>query len=173
MNKFFFSLLTFVAMLMVTACSNDKTNDAFNENLRKIVTRHIQANVNDNEKLEISEISKPDSIFGLLYLPEKDLAYIAKMNDKVTEYFMKKTDNMSKMDSNDGQLAYIANKQMLVAAQMNDIFSFSMQKGNFCGWVVKANYTVKNKRGTRKTREWFFIDKDGSFIYNTFAIPLI
>ena len=105
-------------------------------------------------------------------MSEKEILHITETIEKVTEYFMQKTNNMTNYDPNDGYLAYLANKQMLVSAQINEVMAHSMQRKDFNGWRIRVTYAVTNRNGKRKAEEWFFLDKDGKFIYNTFAIPL-
>ena len=166
MKRFiFFPLLAFL-MASFIGCS---TND---EDMQTLIIRHIKANIYPDEKLEITNFSKPDSTFGVMYMSEKEILHITETIEKVTEYFMKKTHNMTNYDPNDGYLAYLANKQMLVSAQINEVMAHSMQMKDFNGWRIRVTYNVTNKNGKRKTEEWFFLDKEGKFIYNTFAIPV-
>ena len=137
-----------------------------------LVVRHIKANMYPDEKLTIYEIGKPDSTFGVMYMPEKEIAHITKNVELVTEFFMEKTNNMTDYDPGNGYLAYLANKQMLVAAQINEVMAHSMQKKEFNGWRIRCKYAVANNSIKRMTEEWFFLDKEGEFIYNSFAIPL-
>ena len=141
-------------------------------NVQPLVIRHIKANMYPDEKLTVSEISKPDSTFGVMYMSEHEIAHITKTVDQVTEFFMKKTNNMTEYDPGNGYLAYLANKQMLVAAQINEVMAHSMQKKEFNGWRIRCKYTVANQGVRRKTEEWFFFDKEGEIIYSSFAIPL-
>ena len=166
MRNFFIPLFITVFAISMGACSD---ND---ENIQNIITKHIRANMYPDEKLEIIEISQPDSTFGVMYMSEKDIGYITKTIDMVTDFFMKQTKNMTEYDPNNGYLAYLANKQMLVAAQINEVMAHSLQKKDFNGWSVRCKYSVSNNKVKRKTEEWFFFDKDREIIYNTFAIPL-
>ena len=166
MGRRFIPLMLALAALAFLACSN---ND---KDMQEMIFRHIRANMYPDEKLTVSEISKPDSTFGVMYMSEKEIAHVTKTVDQVTEFFMKKTNNMTEYDPNNGYLAYLANKQMLVAAQINEVMAHSMQKKEFNGWRIRCRYTVANQSIQRKTEEWFFFDKEGEIIYNTFAIPL-
>ena len=162
-NVIALAILTFFGM---TGCSNE------NDDLDQLLMRHIKANIYPDDKLEVGEVCKPDSTFGVMYLPEKEIINITKISDNVTEYFMKKTNNMQTYDPNDGYMAYLANKQMTVASEINEIIAHSLQKKEFNGWYVRVTYAVSNNSGKRKTVEYFFLDKDKSFIYNTFSVPL-
>ena len=166
MRKIIFLPLLAFLIALLTACS---TSD---EDMQTLIVQHIKANTYPDETLEISHISKPDSTFGVMYMSEKEILHITETIDMVTEYFMSKTNNMTNYDPSDGYLAYLANKQMLVSAQMNEVMAHSMQRKDFNGWRIRVTYAITNKNGTRKTEEWFFLDKDGKLIYNTFAIPL-
>lgn len=155
-----------ITLLSMTGCGSE------NDNTDSLIMRHIRANIYPDEKLEVAEVTKPDSTFGVMYLPEKELVHITKTTDKVTDFFMKKTKNMTDYDPDDGYLAYLANKQMLVAAEINEIMAHSLNRKEFNGWYVRVTYAVTNKAGKRKMDEYFFFDKKKSFIYNTFTIPL-
>ena len=165
MKKYFLPLLACL-MALLTGCSKS------DEDMQTLIIQHIKANMNPDEKLEINDFSKPDSTFGVMYMSEKEILHITETIEKVTEYFMQKTNNMTNYDPNDGYLAYLANKQMLVSAQINEVMAHSMQRKDFNGWRIRVTYAVTNRNGKRKAEEWFFLDKDGKFIYNTFAIPL-
>ena len=165
MNKILIPLLP-LFLTTLLACT-----DSYGE-MQDLVVRHIKANMYPDEKLTISEISQPDSTFGVMYMSEHEIAHITKTVDEVTEYFMKKTNNMTEYDPNNGYLAYLANKQMLVAAQINEVMAHSMQKKEFNGWRIRCKYSVANQSVKRKTEEWFFFDKEGAIIYSSFAIPL-
>ena len=165
MNKILIPLLA-LTLTSLSACSDS------HEKMEDLVIRHIKANMYPDEKLTVSEISKPDSTFGVMYMSEHEIAHITKTVDQVTEFFMKKTNNMTEYDPGNGYLAYLANKQMLVAAQINEVMAHSMQKKEFNGWRIRCKYTVANQGVRRKTEEWFFFDKEGEIIYSSFAIPL-
>lgn len=165
MNKILIPLLA-LTLTSLSACSDS------HEKMEDLVIRHIKANMYPDEKLTVSEISKPDSTFGVMYMSEHEIAHITKTVDQVTEFFMKKTNNMTEYDPSNGYLAYLANKQMLVAAQINEVMAHSMQKKEFNGWRIRCKYTVANQGVRRKTEEWFFFDKEGEIIYSSFAIPL-
>ena len=166
MRKIFIPLMLAFVVLSFHACSNN------NKKMEDIMIRHIKANMYPDEKLTISEIGKPDSTFGVMYMSEHEIAHITKTVDEVMEFFMKTTKNMTDYDPNNGYLAYLANKQMLVAAQINEVMAHSMQKKEFNGWRIRCKYTVANQGVRRKTEEWFFFDKEGEIIYSSFAIPL-
>lgn len=166
MNRLTLLALAILTIFGMAGCSKD------NEDLEQLILRQIKGNTYPGEKIEIGEICQPDSTFGVMYLPEKEILNITKMTDNVTEFFMKKTNNMQKYDPNDGYMAYLANKQMLVAAEINEIIAHSMQKKEFNGWFVRVTYAVTNKSGKRKNVEYFFLDKEKSFIYNSFSVPL-
>ena len=146
MKKYFLPLLACL-MALLTGCSKS------DEDMQALIIQHIKANMNPDEKLEINDFSKPDSTFGVMYMSEKEILHITETIEKVTEYFMQKTNNMTNYDPNDGYLAYLANKQMLVSAQINEVMAHSMQRKDFNGWRIRVTYAVTNRNGKRKAEE--------------------
>lgn len=159
-------MLLFVALATI-GISFGCRHDAHKRDMVEMVKKHINCNLRPANKLESLEICRPDSTFGVLCLPEHQLEYIAKSIDNLSSYLMKQN-----FDGKDGKMAYLANKQMQASAYAAELFAYSQLKGDFNGWYVKAKYAVTYGNNIIKTEKWFFFNKEGDVIYNTFELPV-
>lgn len=166
MNKVSIILLLAAAMAFNAACS-DKSG-----NMKMLVKKYIVANNTEGSEIEISKMSEPDSTFGIAYMTENEIMYVAQQVDKTYNYIMEKTKGDNNYDFSDPKLTFLMNKQMLVASNLNEIMAKSAKKGPHNGWKIRVRYAVKDKQGKDNKEEWFFLDKKGEIIYTTLQINL-
>lgn len=166
MNRFTIITLLALTIMCAAACSNK------NDNMKMLVKKYIVANNMDGCEIEIAKMSEPDSTFGISYMTEEEIMYVAQQVDKTYNYIMEKTKGEKDYDFSNPKMTLLMNKQMLVASHLNEIMAKSAKKGPHNGWKIRVKYSVKDKQGKDNKEQWFFLDKEGELIYSTLELNL-
>lgn len=169
MKRIVFYSITILSTLIFFGCSSSSVDK---KKMAEMVQKHIQCNLTPNNKLTKLEISEPDSTYGVLCLPQEQLEYIAKSIDNLSNHIMKRTSNMQDFSKVDTKTAYLANKQMQASAYAADLFAYSQMRNKFNGWYIRAKFTVTYGKNVVQIEKWFFFNKEGDIIYNTFELPI-
>lgn len=154
-------------VLALTACGN------LNEEIKKNARQNVMDNVDNPETVSIMAVSEPDSVFGLEYISPKERMVIINVMNKVTEAIMKKTENMTKVESIDYYVMDLAQRQLAVGPQLAQIIESKTPKGEFSGWKVRIDFSAKGDHDlTYRGERWVYLSKDGKTVLNSFELPL-
>ena len=153
--------------LAIVSCSN------LEDKMRKKAVAEIGSKVHNPDDVKIIGFSTRDSAFDVNYYSKKEIASIMKVMDKITETIMARTENLTRFNPEDSYVIDLAERQMKAMAELQGKTLQSEQKGNWNGWKIRVDYQAKNKEGKNiKAERWFFFDKKGENIIDTFEIPL-
>lgn len=156
-----------VLALALMACGN------LNDEIKNNAMKNVMDNVDNPETISIIAISEPDSVFGLEYISPKERKLIINVMNKVTEAIMKKTDNMTKVETIDYYVMDLAQRQLQVGPQLTQIIESKVPKGDFSGWKVRIDFSAKGDHDiTYRGERWVYLSKDGKTVLNSFELPL-
>lgn len=166
MRKLFIALAMFAVLLSGCTDKKEKMVEFVKEDLAKTYKE---------QSLKVLGVSQPDSAFGFMYYTDAEVKGIANIMTKVSGVILKRTNDMQTFNPEDLYVMDLAERQMtaLSGALRPISQGRSDKKGDFSGWKVKVDYQYKNKEGLEcRAEKWYFLDKEGEKIEQSFELPL-
>ena len=163
-----FMTLAMLSMVLLASCQSRESK------IGKLVTSHLEQSLDNPQDLQVQEIAKPDSAFGLNYFTQKEQAYLLGTVTDVTKVLMARTAYMTRPDLDDAYTMTLVDLEMRMSTGLFSGMLGDGKKGVWSGWKVRVTYTGKSKYGCKyKAQRWYFLDKDCQSVIRSFDIPIV
>lgn len=162
-----FLIIALSCLAVFTSC------DTASNKMKARCEEYIVSSLDKPDSYREIAISPPDSAFGKNYLTSGEGFAITKTVMKVNSILLKKR-QQSKDGKYDAAIISLAKRQMLTGADLIRCgIPENSKKEDWSGWRVKVDYEFKDAEGIEcRSERWFYFNKNGDRIENTFEIVL-
>ena len=167
-----------VVLIIIATVLTIKLYKSPREKAILLSNKALMATVDNPSTVQITNISRVDSVFGREYItPQERLMFSINMM-KLHKKMMKETNGLEDLLTKNRQATEMMHRQMSAMATLRSLMPMEEPHAgapkSFNGWKVKITYQAKSPLGkSYRSQHWFILDKDAKFVIKSFEVPMV